>query len=157
MVSKKEINFQITIGDVFAIPLGNGKYGYGQIVGGGQPKTYVIYDITADKHPDVNDIVSKKIIFFTHTVDVQIEDGVWHLIGKIEVPENIRFPEYIVDTPNGYFVTNFEGELLRPANPSEKELLKTRKSVSPSIIEDAIKAQYGIEEWYPYLENIKYN
>jgi ribosomal protein S17 len=156
LARRKKSEIQVAIGDVFAIPLREDKFSYGQVVGGGNPKTFVIYDITSEIHPEVNDIVNRRIIILTHTVDVAIEDGDWILIGKSEVPNGIVFPQYLVDTPEGYYITNFEGQLLRPATEHEKENLSTRKSISPSILEDAVKAQYGIEESYPYLDNLKY-
>lgn len=156
MTRRKKSEIAVTIGDVFAIPLGENKFGYGQVVGGGHPKAYIIYDVTAVTHPEINDIVSSKIVFFTHTVDVPIEEGDWILIGNTDVPYGILFPEYVVDTPNGYYVTDFKGNLIRHATENEKEILNTRKSISPAILEDAVKAQYGFEEWYPYLEKLKY-
>ncbi|MFC5528060.1 Imm26 family immunity protein [Cohnella yongneupensis] len=147
----------VSIGDVFAIPLSANQYAYGQVVGEGNPKTYVIYDITANQHPSLHEVTSKKIIFFTHTVDVPIEDGDWILLGNVMIPDNIRFPEYIVDTLKGYYVTSYMGDVLRPANDYERANLGTRKSVSPSILEDAVKAQYGYETWYTYLDKLKYS
>jgi hypothetical protein len=157
MVKKKKIPVIVSLGDVFAIPIGNSKFGYGQVVGEGNPKTYVIYDVLADSHPELTKIITMEILFFAHTVDVLIEDGEWLLLGNQEVPSKIKFPDYVVDTPKGYYVTDFKGDLLRPANDSEVEKLQTRKSISPSIVEDAVKARYGFEEWYPYLDKLKYN
>lgn len=156
MVRRKKTDIKVKVGDVFVIPLTENKFSYGQVIGVEDLKTYIIFDTTAESHPEIYDIVSKKIIFFAHTVDVSIEDGDWIIIGNSEIPEGIVFPEYVVDTSNGYYVTNFEGVLLRPATDIEKETLSTHKSISPSILEDAVKAYYGFEEWYPYLDKLKY-
>ncbi|MFC5529513.1 Imm26 family immunity protein [Cohnella yongneupensis] len=156
MVRKKKSGITVAIGDVFAIPLGENQFGYGQVVGGGHPKIYVIYHLLAESHPDINDIVSNKIIYFTHTVDVPIEDGDWVLIGNTDVPKGIVFPEYIVDTSSGYHVTDYQGNILRIATESEKENLNTHSSFSPSVLEKATKAHFGLGEWYPYFDKIKY-
>lgn len=156
-MKKKKNSIIASVGDIFAIPIGENKHGYGQIVGEGYTKTYVIYDIVSEAHPELNKITSSKIIFLTHTVDVPIEDGDWILLGNAEIPTNINFPKYKVDTPDGYYVTDYRGELISPASEEEISNLGTRKSISPSILEDAVKAKYGFGEWYKYLDNLIYN
>jgi hypothetical protein len=156
LVNKKKTKIKVSVGDVFAIPLDGTKYSFGQVVCEGHPKAYVIYNVISDVHPDLKEIISNDIIYFTYTVDVAIEDGNWLLLGNIDVPHRIEFPNYIVDTNEGFFVTDHKGNLIRPANENEVKELDTQKSVSPSILEDAVKANYGFGEWYPYLDKLKY-
>lgn len=144
------------IGDVFAVPIDEKTYGYGQIVAGGKPKCYVMYNIRSEEHPDINIITSSRIIFLAHTIDIRIEDGVWEVLGNYPVKQNIVLPEYKVDTPKGIMVTDYEGKLLRIATKEEEERLYTSKSHSPVAIEKSIKTWFGVGDPYPYIDELFY-
>lgn len=152
MVSK----LKAKVGDVFAIPINDTMYAYGQIVGCGKPKCYVIYDIHGTQHPPISQIVKSPIVFLTHIVDIRIEDGVWMVLGNAPTPTHIIFPEYKVDTPNGYMITNYSGKILRHAKQEEVEKLNTRKSHSPVSLEKSVKDKFGDGEPYPYIKELLY-
>lgn len=146
----------VKIGDVFAVSLGNGRHVYGQIVANSQPKCYVIFDYESETQPDLKTLVNSKIVILTYTVDVFIEDGDWKVIGNIEPSSRINFPEYIIETSNGPKVMDYMGKILRCATPTDIKNLGTQKSVSPKVLELAIKAKFGTGEWYPTLNTLLY-
>lgn len=147
---------RIKIGDVFAIPLGNGEFAFGQIVANGSSKCYVIYDYKSNDFPDLSLLIRQKIIFLTYTEDLYIRNGNWKVLGNINPPSNIIFPEYRVETLNGTVVIDHTGKKLRFATDKEKTILSTHKSVSPMILEKSVKARFGTGESYPYAETLLY-
>nr|WP_209861297.1 Imm26 family immunity protein [Paenibacillus shirakamiensis] len=101
--------FKFTAGDVFAISLGENKFVYGQAVLTTGLETIIIFDGLKGADPDLNEIIKSKIDFFAITVGIQIENVEWALVGNTEIPKGIHFPEFKVDTLDGYFVTDFTG------------------------------------------------
>lgn len=143
-------------GDVFAVQIGNGKFVYGQIVANSNPKCYVIFDYVSETSPDLITLVNSKIVFLTYTVDVFIEDGDWKVIGNVEPPTTINFPEYIIETPKGSMVMDYMGKMIRHATQSDLKNLGIKNSVSPKVLEVAIRAKYGTGKWLPPLDMLLY-
>lgn len=148
----------VKIGDVFYVKInGEERYGYGQVVSlGGTSDCIVIFDKTSLNHPAIEEIVKNPIIFLAQTVSVKIEDGDWGILGNIDIPNDLTFPEYICETLNGKIILNHKGESVREASIDELGTLKTLKSCSPAIVEDAVNSKFGSEDWYPYLDNLLY-
>lgn len=146
----------VKVGDVFCIKIkGEEKYSYGQVISlGDTSECIIIFDISSNIHPKINDIVKNPILFLAQTVTVKIEDNEWVYLGNLDIPYNLILPEYISDTLDGKVILNYKGEILRKATNNEIETLTTLKSCSPAIVEDAINFKYGMEEWYPYLNNL---
>lgn len=48
------------------------------------------------------------------------------------------------------------GQFIREATEKDVEKLSYLESISPVIVEDAVKYKFGNGEWYPYLENLIY-
>ncbi len=117
----------------------------------------IIFDITSDKHPSLEKIINKPIIFFIHTVDTEIEDGIWSVIGNTNIPKNITFPKYITETLEGFEVLSHKGKVLGIANKNQISSLKHLTSYSPKVLEDAVKARYGDGEWYSELDKLLYS
>ncbi|WP_018130073.1 Imm26 family immunity protein [Effusibacillus pohliae] len=153
VVMSKRKKIQTHVGDIFAIPVDEKRYSYGQIV---SDNWYAIFDILAEKHPPLDQITNRPIVFLVESVDVKIEDGDWEIIGNFSIPKDIRFPEFLVETLDGYMVIDYKGRTLRPASEYEIKNLSSKKSYSPVVIEDAVKAKFAFTEWYPYLDNLLY-
>lgn len=148
---------KVNLGDVFAIKVDENLFSYGQVVyTNGTTGYIVIYDVTAEKHPDIQEIVNKPIVFFANTILIHIISGKWELIGNAELPKCITFSRYIVRTLDGYRVKSHEGKTLGPATENDIKELKHQKTYSPAIIEDAVKAKFGDAEWYPTLDELVY-
>ncbi|MDP4147216.1 MAG: Imm26 family immunity protein [Bacillota bacterium] len=154
-MAKKKAN--VRVGDIFAIRIGKNMYSYGQVVAQGTTSdSMIIYDIISDEHPSVEEIIGRQIVFFINTVDVEIEDGKWVIVGNAQIPKHLVFPQYITETLEGYKVLSHKGEVLGIANEYQIKELKPVTSYSPIILEDAVKAKYGYEDWYAELDNIVY-
>lgn len=143
------------IGDVFRVSLGNEQFAFGQIVANSKPKCYIVFNYKSSNLPDIKEIVNSKILMLTYTVDTFIEDGDWEVIGNIKPPA-IKFPEYVVETEKGTRVVDYNGKVIRKATIEDEQKLSTHKSVSPKVLDLAIKAKFGIGEWYPMMEILLY-
>lgn len=69
-------------GQVFQVPLGNGKYAYGQTT-----KYYsIFFDYQNDgKNPDINEIIQKPILFKIGVAYYVIEDKIWPVLGILPI------------------------------------------------------------------------
>lgn len=142
------------VGDVFRIEIKEELYCFGQIISKGTlSDTIIIFDKIGSSNLDLNDIINNKIIFYVNTVDEFITNGRWVLIGKTFLPDNLNYKEYITDSNK---VLSQEGIVIRTASTNDVKVLKSYKSFSPIVVEDAVKAKYGIEDWYPALDDLVY-
>lgn len=104
----------------------------------------------------MEEIINKPILFFIQTVDTEIEDGNWIVIGNANIPNNIIFPKYITETLEGYEVLSHEGKVIGVADENQISTLKYLTSYSPRVLEDAVKARYGNGKWYLALDDLVY-
>ena len=155
MAKRRKVN-KVEMGAVFAIKLDEKRFVYGQVVTDGILKAYIIFDYCSEIHPPIDEIIERQIMFFTHVVDIALEEGTWILLGKTMITHNLKFPFYIVDTPKDYMVTEHDGTIIRRATKEEKERLLFQHSFTPAAIEDAIKAKYGLSEWLKYYDKLLY-
>jgi len=144
-------------GDVFAIPLGNGDFAYGQLaIDGLGTNCYIVFDFISAKFPDVTDLVKHQIIIRVLMVDAFLEHGCWTVIGNTPPPAEIYFPEYKLSCPPNTKVTDFAGHILRKATKADEERLDYRGSVNSSLFESVVKAKFGQKEWKPYMNEYLY-
>ena len=161
MAKKKKIKTQI--GDLFAIPIGDSEYCYGQVVseieesGKVFPYTYIVYDFMGPIETPLEMIRTQEILLLFHTVDVDIEDGVWPIIGQADVPEHIKFPEYQQRKLGKLMVIGVDCKVIRAATVEDEKMLGTMKSVSPSVVVNLLKAHFGEGEWHEYYDDLIYN
>lgn len=151
----------IRVGDVFAIPIDNERYSYGQIIAKGYGSDcYVIFDIVANEHPLLEQIPNNKVVFLTFTLHQKIAEGEWALLGNAPVNGDVRIPEFKVDViENGVvrcMVSRYDGEILRYATEHDVKSLSTMQSYTPNVLESAVKAKYGIIPWRPYFDELIY-
>lgn len=147
-------------GDVFSIKIDSTKYSFGQVIYADIEGLVIIYDIIVDKFPLISEIIRAPVIFMAYTTFVFVETGRWEIIGKDEIPTGILYPDYKAEAyVNGTLKTMVYGYnhiLLREADESDKNRLRTHKSITPIIIENAIKAKYGLVPWEDYYEDLLY-
>lgn len=155
MTRKKKVN--VNIGDVFVIKIDEFTYSYGQVVAEGIiSDCMVVYDIISTKHPSLDEITSKPVVFLIQTVNSRIEDGIWEVIGNIQIP-NINFPIYKVESEDGFMIAKHDGAILKENPiPSEIQNLMELESWSPVSLEKAIKAKYGNANWDSYYDDLIY-
>lgn len=149
---------KVKVGDVFAVPIGKDKFGFGQVaIQGEYSDCIVIYDIVSEEYPPVDSIVTNNLVFLLQTVSSRIEDGCWPVLGNIKVPNNIKYPKYKEETEEGYMLIDTDGSILKEnASNKEVENLSELESWSPGIVEEALKAKYMGEDWDDDYNEILY-
>lgn len=121
---------------------------------------YIIFDGLYEEHPLMQEIVNNPIIFLTFTTAYKIAEDEWKIIGNVGIPDNIEIPKFKVDVmENGVIrtmVMDFKGNILSVATENEIIELKTMKSFTSTLVEDAIKAKYGVIPWEDYYNRFWY-
>ena len=147
-------------GDVFAIKLDSTQYAFGQVVHPALVGLNIIFDIKSDHNPQMNEITNLPILFIAETSYVLIEKKQWVIIGNAELPEGLKYPEYISNSrKDGVLVPmvyGFDHGLIRTASDRDIQALQNHKSYTPNVIDDAVKARFGYLPWKEYYENLYY-
>lgn len=150
-------------GDVFVMQLGEDLYAYGQIVlkWGVTHRSYsncviVAFDyFTQTVSTDPMLIVRTPIIFQFSTMDWELVDGRWKIIGSVPPSPDIVFPEYKIGTDDDVYVVSVKGEILRDATLDEIERLDYQPSYTGGL-EKALEAKRGLIPWEDWLDEIVY-
>ena len=152
---------KVKVGDVCAIPLGDGDYAYAQIIDDSNQHCYIVYNYKSKNFSELQDLTKNKIIILTYTVDVFIENHRWPLLGNITLPSGIIFPNYIEGRLRGgklrIIVVDHHANYIREASIEDKKKLFFKSSVSPIILEDVTKFKLlGIGRYRPYMDEMFY-
>jgi hypothetical protein len=152
---------KVKIGDIYALPLGNGEYAYAQLIDITPFNYFVVYDYKSSTFPEVQNLVEQKIIILTNTVDVFIKDLRWPFVGNISPPSGVIIPNFIVgrlkDGKEQIIVVDYHGNYLRGATKEDKKTLLYQSSVSPAFLEHIAKHQLlGVGRSYPDIEKVFY-
>lgn len=146
---------QVDEGDVFSIPLGDGRSGFGQVVATYQERGvyYVaIFDTIVEEavlEESADDAIASRLLFLSLTLDSRLHHGMWRVIGPRAVAPDLPFPAYKVDIgfPPAPHVVDHLGERTRPATADEAALLPVRTTVAPIALEKALQAKAGLAPW----------
>lgn len=76
-------------GDVLAIPLGDGSYGFGQIC---HSKSYAYFDLRSEVLPEIQDVVSCPVLFRVSMVQDAIKNGGWIILGNAPLKGGLAEP-----------------------------------------------------------------
>ncbi len=77
------------VGDIFEIPLGDGKRGYGHVL---IRNLVGFYAIASDERRSVEDIVREPVAFRVMCMKDAIRDGRWPVIGNVPPPAAMNEP-----------------------------------------------------------------
>ncbi|MBI1929312.1 immunity 26/phosphotriesterase HocA family protein [Candidatus Poribacteria bacterium] len=141
---------QVKVGDVFQIKIDDHRAGYGQVIAkniGPNPLLIAIfrqvYPLSAP--PSIEEVTQSEILFLANSMDAKIWHGHWPVVGNSPPnPERIPFPFYKVGRPGNIYIENYEGEAVRKAAPENCKFFDYRFSVTPMMLENALKAYYGL-------------
>ncbi|UWX98479.1 immunity 26/phosphotriesterase HocA family protein [Arthrobacter zhaoxinii] len=149
-------------GDVFKVPLGDGRAAVGQVVSKYLSATYyvLIFDFIAAEE-EVPSLVSEALksepLFAGLTFDALFRPGRWQVLENRPADGRKYLPAYKVGwhVPGQYVVEDFRATRRRPATDLEREILPHRKTRSPAIFDDAIRAHAGLEPWLEYYDELR--
>lgn len=79
------------------------------------------------------------------TSDEKFFYGEWKLIDGLGCIPDVPLPAYVVETPDGLFLKDFDGKSIRPASQVERDFFGGARSVSNVAFEKAMKSANGVD------------
>lgn len=130
----KRTRQRVRIGDVVAIPLPDGWFGYGRVY---RDAAIGVYDLTTPEVVDVSKVVSRPMAFWTGCFSTAMASGQWRVIGGDafrNAEEAWPPPNYIQDIVSpGRFEIYHKGEI-RPATEDEVQGMEEAKVLKPGEV-----------------------
>lgn len=149
-------------GDVFTVPLGDGRAAVGQVVSTYLSAHYVvIYDFVAPEDNidlDAADSLQTEPLFGGLTFDALFRPGRWQVLGNSVVDGTKFLPAYKTGASEigNCVIENFKGTRSRPATEVEEAIVPFRTCLSPIVLEQAMKAHLGMEPWLDLFEEVRW-
>ncbi|WIE73865.1 Imm26 family immunity protein [Curtobacterium sp. MCJR17_020] len=162
-MSTKQQVYKVSIGDIFTVPLGDGRAALGQVIGKYKSSLYVVvFDLVVPEDAvqslDLSDVAATPPLLARMTFDARFRPGMWQIVGN-RAPDQRRFLpafSYGSDDYDGVQVTNFDGTRTRRAVGREATQIPRLTIDSPIILEKATRAHYGLEPWLPAYDDLRY-
>jgi hypothetical protein len=87
------VRIKRTVGDVVAVPLGDGRFGYGLVL---KEPLLAFFDLLsqAGEHPRAEDIVRSRVLFRIWVANRPVIDGTWPVLANVTVPEALLEPPW---------------------------------------------------------------
>lgn len=148
------------VGDVFAVPLGNGEFAYTQMINNDMDQCYVIYNYKSILPPALDDLKSNRVIVLMYTIDEFVRNGRWPYVGSIVPPKSIKIPYYLAETYDGKLrsiVVDHQGNFLHVASEMDKQKLSYKSSFSPKALEDVVRYIFLGIGYANYMKILFYN
>jgi len=150
---------EASVGDVFAIPIDESRWGAGQVVAEyGKSQIYLAaydYLVESPTRLDPNDVVSRPLLLLALSFDGLIYAGEWPLVGRVDVPTDMPLPAYKLGSPDQLMVVDYSGKRERTATVVEADALPFRTTVAAVRLEKALQAIYGVGEWNPEWDELR--
>jgi Immunity protein 26 len=139
---------KIETGLVFAIPLAENGFGFGQLIAWQNPIFYAAgYDLKAES-PNVSDgaIQRARPVLLGNFFDVLIRNGRWLPIKTLATPD-VPYPCFKIKIGDKFYVESWDRKKKREATSDECDMLPFRTNCGPIILENALKAYFELETW----------
>lgn len=147
------------VGDIFLIPIDDKSAAGGQVISIRKKGELYLAIFGQRLSLDENDItlaVSGPLVFLTLSLDAKIWHKSWPIIGnQIKLVNQYPQPTYKIEHYGVMSIESRDETKRRAASIDEIKVLKYRKVVAPIIVEDAIKAYFGIGEWIEYYDGLR--
>lgn len=141
------------LGDVFTVPLGDGRVVVGQAVACERPGRFhlALFEGTFPSAVvgAIDDALCEPIAFLVLSTDAGVRAGRWPVVANRLVDPDVPLPAYkaVVGRGARVDVVDHDGRRRRPARGAEAGWLPTREVVSPAALERVIRARHGLEPW----------
>ena len=138
----------VKMGDLFAIPVPDGRHGHGQVIIAGTPFYAVIFAGLYDRQPEFEELVGSDILLVGWTLNALLFHREWSVVGnRLPLFERIPFPSYKVLVDGTRQVHDFTGRSYRAATGKEWELLDNKTTVAPIRYQNALLAHHSFGKW----------
>lgn len=158
--TKKRKRVKLRAGDVFEMPLDDGRLGYGVVIVGGGVLYVIILRTLHSHRPRPEVLHADPIALVGWTMDALIYHGRWSIVfSGYPSREDVPYPNWKVRVHDSakqtsIQTTDFTGRVLGPATPEEIELLDNQSSRSPIAYQDALEALHRIRPWRPDYDRL---
>jgi len=149
-------------GDVFTIPLGDGRFGLGQaITASPQDSVYmVVFDAIVADETEIGDlaelVATAELRLAAWAGSELVEIGRWKVLGR--VPARADFPrpafKVAIGGPGNIHVEDWGMTRRRPATAEEAARLPLRSSFSAMAVESALKGLLSLGPWRDDYEDM---
>jgi hypothetical protein len=148
------MKMSIDEGLIFSIPLTEKTFGFGQLVVWQKPIFYMVaYDLQSESN-SISESQDLRPILMGNFFDVLIRNGRWHPIGQLSIPE-VVFPCFKIKIGERFYVESWDKQRKREATQGDLEVLEFRTNYGPIILENALKAHFGIIPWERSFDPLK--
>jgi len=136
---------QRTVGAIVKVPLEDGYHTYARIL---EQASFAFYDSrTYNDVVDLQEIISKPVLFITAVNDYAITQGYWLKIGKIPLEKKLQIlpAQFIQDPicPDQFSILESDGFTIRPATREECIGLERASVWPPEAIEQRLNDFYA--------------
>lgn len=140
-----------TVGDVFLIPLDDVSAVGGHVVAIREHEELYVAIMGHRVRRDENDpevAIAGEPVLLTLSFDAKLSNGDWAIIGNLAGAVN-RYPHpaFKIKYVGAMLIESRDRSVRRPATNEELDILQNRSVASPMVIEDAIRAHFGLGEW----------
>ncbi|QIG39396.1 hypothetical protein G5T42_07790 [Microbacterium sp. 4R-513] len=150
------------VGDVFIVPVGDGRAGVGQVVANYRSSA-LYFAILEDLVPvDATEAQAVKatgspVVLLALSLDAKLHVGDWVTVGNAPVAAGMPLPAYkeLVAVPDQFDVVDYSGNRRRRATPAEVELLSNRRVLAPILVEEALRALIGVGTWLDIFDDLR--
>jgi len=147
-------------GDVFTIPLGDGRVNLGQVVAPHRGHAWYMTVFDGAEDPEVaarRDVTTKDPLFAALTLDVLFDLGDWEVVGHAAVDPSAHLPAYKVSlgTPDNVVIEDLDGSRQRRATEVDMATIPFRKTHGPVLLQHAVRAHEGLEPWLDYYDSAR--
>ena len=153
---------RLRVGDVFVVPTGDGRAGFGQIVAPYEKGFYffAIFDLAVplDEAPSrFTEGLAAPVRFLALSMDAKLYVGHWYVVANAPVDPTIPLPAYklSVGSPTNLEVVDYSGQRRRRATRAEAASLPYRDIVAPVLLERALRASLGLEPWLEPFDELR--
>ena len=138
-----KIKMRIDEGLMFSIPLGENMFGLGQLIAWQNPIFYMVAYNLRSPSIEIEEASEFRAILVGNFFDVLIRNGRWQPIRKSPIPI-IPFPCFKVAVSGKFYIESWDRKRTREASQNDLGILEFRTDYGPMILENALKAHFGI-------------
>lgn len=160
-MGKRQRAASLNAGDIFTIPLGDGRVSVGQVILSFHTAYYIVvrdFAARVDELPlRLPEALGAEPVLAGLTFDALIGHGHWKVVGNRPVDGKKYLPAYKTGTAEmgNCMLEDFKGEVWLPATAVEAEIIPFREMTAPIRFEKAMKAHLGLEPRDDSYERIR--
>ncbi|WP_279304113.1 Imm26 family immunity protein [Microbacterium testaceum] len=141
-------------GEVFLVPLGDGRSVAGQVLAKFRRVNYFLatFDVVLEGDavfPSLQQLTTAPVSLLCLSLDAKLRNGDWPVIGRspVSVIDSLPAFKVAVNEPWNFQIEDYSGTRTRPASPEDERLYPFRTVVAPIRLERAAQALEGLREW----------